>query len=268
MTILPLLVAVGLSFSKYDMLTNPTSVGWDNYTSLFSDPTFWTAIKNTLYFSLGQVPIGTITALAVAVLLNQRFSGVNGVRVAVYLPQAASFVVVSLVWTFMYDPQVGPLNQVIRGLGGDTVYWLTDSSLAMPSLIAMSIWRNLGYFMVIFLSALQSVPSSLLEAAAVDGANTWQRFRHVTLPALRPATTFVVITWFLGALQMFTQSYVMTGGGPVDATQTVVFRIYQEAFLNLNLGKASAIAVLLFIAVLVVAVPMRMYHAHSERRRR
>lgn len=256
-SLLPLVVAFVLSFFSYDMLNSPKFVGVQNYTDMLGDSSFWSAIRHTLYFALVQVPIGTILALSAALLLNQRIAGRNGYRTIVYLPQAASYVVVALIWSFLYDPQVGPIDAALRHLGGPTVQWLTATHLAMPALIIMSIWRNLGYFMVIYLAGLQGIPRELHEAAAVDGASAIVRFRYVTLPLLKPVTGFILITWFLGALQMFTQAYVMTGGGPVDATTTVVYRMYQEAFLFLHVGRASAIAVLLFVVVAVVSLLTR-----------
>ncbi|HEX6446401.1 MAG TPA: sugar ABC transporter permease [Streptosporangiales bacterium] len=256
-TLLPLLVAFGLSFFRYDMLSAPAFVGVRNYTSTFADGSFWAAIGHTLYFAGVQVPVGAVLALAAALLLNQRIAGRDVYRTLVYLPQAASYVVVALIWSFLYDPQVGPVDALLRAAGGPSLPWLTSTHLAMPALILMSVWRNLGYFMVIFLAGLQGIPRELYEAAAVDGASAVARFRHVTLPLLRPVTGFVLITWFLGALQMFVQAYVMTGGGPVDATTTVVYRIYDDAFKFLQVGRASAVAVVLFVVVAVVSLLTR-----------
>ncbi|WP_202889364.1 carbohydrate ABC transporter permease [Actinopolymorpha rutila] len=247
-----------MSLCDYDLLRPPRFVGLHNYTAILTDPAFWSAVRHTLVFALEQVPLGTVVALAVAVLLNQGIAGRDVYRTIIYLPQAASYVVVALVWSYLYDPVVGPVNLVIRDVGWPTVHWLTDAQLAMPSLVIMSIWRNLGYFMVIYLAALQGIPRELREAAAIDGANAVRTFRHVTLPLLRNVTSFVLVTWFLGALQMFTQAYVMTGGGPVEATTTVVFRIYQEAFLYLRVGRASAIAVMLFVVVAVLTLATRL----------
>lgn len=264
-SIVPLGVAVGLSFFDYDMLSAPRFVGLDNYLSVLGDNSFWTAVGNTLAFALEQVPIGTATALAVAVLLNQRLPGRNIYRTIVYLPQAASYVVVALVWSFLYEPSFGLINQGVRALGGDTVFWLTDTDTAMPALVIMSIWRNLGYFMVIFLAALQGIPTELKEAAAVDGASAWSTFWHITLPLLSNVTGFVLITWFLGALQMFTQAYVMTGGGPVDATTTIVYRVYQDAFQFLRLGRACAIAVMMFLTVALATLVTRRFTGRRGR---
>jgi len=256
--LIPLGVAVALSFTRYDLFDPPVFVGLLNYQQLFADQVFWTAAGNTVQFAVGQVTVGVVVAVAVAVLFNQRVAGGTALRSLVYLPQAASYVVVALIWTMLLDPIAGPLSQLTEALTGDRLSVLTNQSLAMPSIIVMSLWRNLGYFMIILLAALKSVPEDLLQAAEVDGAGSWRRFVHITLPGISSAVIFVAITWFLGALQMFTQAYVMTGGGPVNATRTLVYLMYDNAFAALQLGKASAIAVLLFGTVVVLSAVVRL----------
>lgn len=258
-TLVPLAGAVVLSFTQYDLLTTPRFVGLDNYRQVLDDPVFWTAVGNTVKFAVGQVAVGVVVAISVALLFNQALHGGQLMRTLVYLPQGASYVVVALTWTLLFDPVAGPLSRLGQAFTGEPIHFLTDESLAMPSIIVMSFWRNLGYFMIIILAALKAVPRELHEAAEVDGASPIRRLVHVTLPQIRSATIFVVITWFLGALQMFTQAYVMTGGGPVNATKTIVYLMYQEAFAALNFGKASAIAVLLFGTVVLVAGAVRLF---------
>jgi len=257
-SIVPLVAAIGLSFTSYDLFSTPQFIGLRNYQQLFGDPVFWTAVRNTLAFAVGQVSVGIVVVIFVALLFNQALRGGAVMRTIVYLPQAASYVVVALVWNLLLDPLSGPVSRFAEAVTGDRLSVLTSSNLALPAIVVVSLWRNLGYFMVIVLAALQSVPNELLEAAEVDGAGPASRFRWVTLPEIASAVVFVAITWFLGALQMFTQSYVMTGGGPVNATRTVVYIMYDQAFAALNLGKASAIAVLLFGSVVVVSVSLRM----------
>jgi len=256
--IIPLLAAAYFSFTDYSLLAPPKWVGLHNYRSVLSDPVFWESVKNTLFFALSQVAIGIVVALLVAALFNGALFGGSVMRTLIYLPQAASYVVVALVWNLLLDPAVGPINRLVTALGHSPVYFLTDAGLAMPSIVVMSMWRNLGYFMIIILAALKSVPTELLEAAEMDGASAIRRFFSVTLPTISGVVSFVAITWFLGALQMFTQSYVMTGGGPVNATRTVVYRIYDEAFTNLNVGKASAIAIILFVIVVALSLLLRV----------
>ena len=258
LSITPLVVAIVLSFTHYDLFTAPQFIGFTNYRSLFRDDDFWQALGNTVTFAVGQVGIGVVVAIAVALLFNQSLAGGSVMRTIVYIPQAASYVVVALLWTMLLDPAYGPIDRLLQALGARPLYFLTSSELAMPSIIVMSLWRNLGYFMVIILAALKAVPRELLEAAAIDGAGPVGRFFYITLPGIASAVVFVAITWFLGALQMFTQSYVMTRGGPVNATKTLVYIMYEQAFAALNIGKASAVAVLLFGAVVVLSVLLRL----------
>ena len=169
-----------------------------------------------------------------------------------------SYVTVALLWSFLYDPYVGPINHVVKLLGGETIHFLTDTSLAMPSIMAMSLWRNVGYYMIILLAGLKAIPPELPEAAQVDGANWFQRLWHVTIPQLASPLLFVAVTWLLGGLQMFTQAYVMTRGGPANATRSIVYDMYESAFSGLDLGRASAIAVLMFTVVMLIALPPRL----------
>src|SRR5699024_2249975 len=218
---------------------------------------FWVTAGNTLYFAVTQVALGTVVALLVALLLSQAMPGNGVMRTIVYLPQAMSYVVVALIWNLLYDPLNGPINGLLEALSFGPVNFLTDSHLAMPSIIAMSIWRNLGYFMIILLAGIQSVSTEMLEAAQMDGAGAMQRFFHITVPQLSNTLLFVVVTWFLGGLQMFTQSYVMTDGGPVNATRTLVFQMYDAAFKAGSIGEATAISVMMFSAVVVVSILLR-----------
>ena len=256
-TLVPLALGVVFSFYEYDLIRPPTFVGLANYTSTLSDPVFWVTAGNTLYFAVTQVALGTVVALLVALLLSQAMPGNGVMRTIVYLPQAMSYVVVALIWNLLYDPLNGPINGLLEALSFGPVNFLTDSHLAMPSIIAMSIWRNLGYFMIILLAGIQSVSTEMLEAAQMDGAGAMQRFFHITVPQLSNTLLFVVVTWFLGGLQMFTQSYVMTDGGPVNATRTLVFQMYDAAFKAGSIGEATAISVMMFSAVVVVSILLR-----------
>jgi ABC-type sugar transport system permease subunit len=237
-SILPLLLACYFSFTDYSMLAPPNWVGFGNYVEIVNDPVFWEAIRNTLSFAVSQVGIGIVVVIMVAALFNGQLFGGPLMRTLIYLPQAASYVVVALVWTLLLDPIAGPINGALAALGSQPIYFLSDTTWAMPSIVIMSLWRNLGYFMIIVLAALKSVPAELLEAAKIDGAGPVRRFFAVSLPSIRGVVSFVAITWFLGALQMFTQAYVMTTGGPVNATRTIVYPMYDDAFTNLNIGMA------------------------------
>lgn len=260
----PLLLAFYFSLTSYTLLSAPQWVGMANYVSIVQDPVFWEAIRNTLSFAASQVVVGIVVVVLVAALFNGALFGGPVMRTIIYLPQAASYVVVALVWNLLLDPSVGPINSLLFGMNLSPVYFLSDPAWAMPSIVVMSMWRNLGYFMIIVLAALKSVPSELLEAAKMDGANAVQRFWTISLPSIRGVVAFVAITWFLGALQMFTQSYVMTRGGPVNATRTIVYLMYDEAFTNLSIGKACAMAVMLFLLVVTLSLVLRLIFRPKE----
>jgi ABC-type sugar transport system permease subunit len=265
-SVLPLLLAFGFSLTDFNLLSSPHWVGFRNYASIVNDPVFWESIGNTLEFAVSQVGIGIVVVLMVAALFNGYLFGGPLMRTIIYLPQAASYVVVALIWTMLLDPAVGPINQAITGMNGNPIYFLSDPNWAMPSIVVVSLWRNLGYFMIIVLAALKSVPAELLEAAKIDGAGPVRRFFSVSLPTIKGVVSFVVITWFLGALQMFTQSYVMTTGGPVNATRTIVYLMYDDAFTNLEIGKACAMAVMLFLLVVVMSFVLRLVFRPAEDR--
>lgn len=264
--IIPLIVAFFLSFTRYDLFNQPTWVGWANYRSLVTDPDFFTVSFNTFYFAVGQVLIGIVVAFFVAMLFNHQLTGNALMRTTVYLPQAMSYVIVALLWSFLYDPFNGPINAFIHELTGHKLYFLTDTNLAMPSILAMSLWRNLGYFMIILLAGLKAIPPELIEAAQIDGAGAWRRLIHVTIPQMKNPLIFVGVTWFMGGLQMFTQSYVMTQGGPGNATRTMVYELYESAFTNLDIGRASAVSMILFMIVVLFGLPTRIA-AHLQHRR-
>lgn len=266
--IFPLGLAAVFSFTRYDLVSSPEFVGLANYHSLFESSSFRNSVWNTLYFAVGQVIIGIVVAFFVAMLFNRELAGGAIMRTTIYLPQAMSYVIVALIWSFMYDPIYGPLNIALRGMGFDTVHFLTSTELAMPAIIFLSLWRNLGYFMIILLAGLQAVPEELIEAAHLDGAGALTRIWHVVVPQMRNTLFFVAITWFTGGLQMFTQSYVMTQGGPVQSTRTVVYHMYESAFLSLNIGEASAVAVLMFLFVVAFGVPVRLWSAIKARKER
>lgn len=256
--VIPLLLAGYLSLTSYNLLQPPRFVGLKNYRDLFADPVFHKAIGNTLYFAIGQVAVGIVVAFFVAMLFNRPLMGGAAARTVIYLPQAMSYVTVALLWTFLYDPFIGPINAVLRELGSGPIYFLTNTELAMPSIMGMSLWRNLGYYMIILLAGLKAIPEELLEAAQIDGAGWWAKLTHVIIPQMVNPLFFVAVTWFMGGLQMFTQAYVMTQGGPVNSTRTVVYHMYEAAFTQLSVGQASAVAVLLFGFVMAIALPVRL----------
>lgn len=257
---IPIIASFVLSFTSFGLrdLRNPIGasfVGLENYLALLADGEFRQALVNTAIYVVGGVPLTLIAGLAIAVALNGavvRFR--TFFRVGYYLPVVTSIVAIAVVWRFVLDPGQGLLNLLLRQAGFAGANWLGDPSLAMPSIIAMIIWKNAGFSMVIFLAGLQTIPTSLYEAARIDGAGRWAEFRHVTLPGLRPTILFSTVTTTIGYLQVFEEPFVMTGGGPLNTTVSIAQYTYQEGFSFFHQGYAAAIAYVLFVIVAVVAV--------------
>ncbi len=255
----PILASFVLSFTSFGLkdLANPvgsTVVGLKNYVDLFSDPVFWTALFNTFYFVIVGVPLTLVFGLLIATALNRGVSRFRTVfRVGYYLPVITSIVAIAVVWRFLLDPDVGLINMALGGLGINGPAWLADPVLAMPSIIAMAVWRNLGFAMIVFLAGLQAIPAMLYEAAAIDGAGRWQGFRYVTLPMLRPTILFMTVITTIGYLQLFEEPFVMTNGGPLDKTLSITMYMYQQGFTFFHQGFASSIAYVLFVIVAFVA---------------
>lgn len=249
-----------LSFTEFGLrdLTNPIGtsfVGLENYAELLSDDKFLKALVNTAVYVVGGVPLTLAAGLAVAVALNgavRRFR--TFFRVGYYLPVVTSIVAIAVVWRFVLNPDQGLLNLLLRQLGLQGQNWLGDPALAMPAIIAMIVWKNMGFAMVIFLAGLQTIPTALYEAARIDGAGKWAEFRNVTLPGLRPTILFATVTTTIGYLQVFEEPFVMTGGGPLDRTVSLAMYIYQEGFSFFHQGYAAAVAYVLFVIVAVIAV--------------
>jgi multiple sugar transport system permease protein len=255
----PILAAFFLSFTSFGLrdLANPIGasfVGLQNYLDLFSDPKFWKALFNTFYFVAVGVPLTLAIGLLIANALDRgvtRFR--TAFRVGYYLPVITSIVAIAVVWRFLLNPDVGLLNMLLGAIGINGPAWLADPVLAMPSIIAMAVWRNLGFAMVVFLAGMQAIPAVLYEAAAVDGATRRQAFRFVTIPMLRPTILFMTVITTIGYLQLFEEPFVMTAGGPLDATLSVTMYMYQQGFTFFHQGYASAIAYVLFIIVAIIA---------------
>lgn len=248
----PIIDAFYLSLHRYNLLEPPVWDGLGRYALLLDDERFIKALGNTLLFAVMTVPLGTVISLLLAVLINQPLRAIYLFRTAYYLPVVTSFVAVSFIWLWIYEPQFGLLNQFLERAGLPTFAWLRDPNTAMLSIAILSIWKNAGYNMIIFLAGLQGVPEYLYEAAEIDGAGPVQRFWHITVPMLSPTTFFVFVVYFIGALQMFTQSWILTQGGPLDSTLTVVYLIYQNGFEFLKMGSAAAMSVILFILIAIV----------------
>lgn len=243
----PMLRVLFLSFFDYDLLSAPEFVGLDNYRFLLEDQRFHGIVGNSIFYLLGTYVPTLLLALALALALNTRMRGSAVLRLAYFLPVAMSWVVTAVIWRLIYHPD-GLMNQLL----GLDVSWLTSSTAAPYALVIMAIWKETGFFLIIFLAGLQSIDSTLYEAARVDGAGPYGQFRHVTLPLLRPVSAVACVLAIYRGGQVFDPQYVMTGGGPGSATEVINLYIYRTAFVNARMGRASAVAVVLFI-VLVVA---------------
>ena len=253
-TLGPVLAAFGISFTDWDVLTSPRFVELENYQRLVNDPTFARALKNTVYYVGGMVPISTALSLFFALMMNQKLRGITLYRTAYFMPVVSSTVAVALVWSWIYSRDFGLLNYVLRQVGIEPLGWLSSTTWAMPAVILMSIWGNLGVGIVIFLAGLQSISQTYYEAAEVDGASRWQQFRRITLPLITPSLFFYFIITMIGAFQAFEQIYIMTRGGPVNSTTTMVYYIYRNAFRNFKMGYASAQAIVLFLVIMVLTL--------------
>ncbi len=259
--ILPIFAAAYYSLTDYDLMSPPRLAGLKNYNSLLSDTRYPRAITNTLYFAFGTVPSGVVTSLFLAVLINRQIRGIYTYRALFYMPVVSSFVSVALIWLWMYEPQFGLLNEIFEALGLPRLKWLRAAPTAMLSIIVMSVWKNMGLNMVIYLAGLQGIPPHLYEAAEIDGAGSISTFFRITLPLLAPTTFFVVLVYFIGALQIFVQVFIMTTGannetfgGPLDSTITVVILVYVNAFSYLRMGFASAMSFVLFLVIGVITL--------------
>lgn len=252
--IIPSLYALYLSFTEYSIIQAPEWIGLDNYLNLLQDDEFFFSLKNTLVYTAGTVIPSAALAFGFALLLDSKIRGLGFFRTLYYIPQVASWVAISMIWIYMFNPSFGLVNFLLTQLGIPKLGFFNDPGLAMPSIILVSIWRNLGYDIVIYLSGLQGIPSSYYEAAQVDGANSWEQFRYITWPLLKPTTVFIVIITGIFALQAFDQIYVLTAGGPADATITAVFTIWRQAFQYGRMGYASAMAFVLFIVIFVLSI--------------
>ena len=243
------------------------NLGNQRYVVLAHDPTFLRSIINNIFFALVVIPLQTGLGLLLALLVNQKLKGRNFFRTIYFSPVVTSLVVISIVWTFLYDKNVGLMNQMLKTVSFGTlgpVDWLGNPSTAMLAIIIMSVWQGVGLQMILFLAGLQEIPEQLYEAASIDGANGWQRFLNVTLPGLRNVSVFIIIAITIAAFQLFSQVWVMTQGGPNGATSTVMFDIVQQGFVEQNIGYASAMSVLFFLFIIAIALVQR--YATRERK--
>ena len=248
--IIPVICSFGLSFTKWDLLNPIQFVGFENYRNLFAEPLFYKILVNTIVFALSTSILGVIIPLVLACILNSKIRGSEFYKTAYFLPFITPMIVIGIVWEWIFDPNIGILNHVLHL----HINWLYNTHFAMPALIIVSVWKLIGYNMIIFLSSLSSISQSMFEAAKIDGASPVQTFVNVTVQLLSPSIFFVVIITAISSFQIFDLIYLMTEGGPLDSTNVLVYAIYKNAFEYFNVGKASAIAYVLFVIILLLTV--------------
>jgi len=267
LTLAPVITAFALSFMDWDAFSTPEWTGLKNFQRLLRDESTKVALKNTVYYALGHVPLTMLAALGLALLLNRRIGGVGFFRAAAFFPYITSMVAVAIVWNMLFHPEFGPVNQLLHVIGvTDAPGWTTTTAWAMPAVIVTSVWRDMGYYMVLYLAGLQAIPQEYYEAAKVDGANAWQRFRAVTLPGLRPVTFLVLILLTVQSFKVFDLIVVMTDGGPGRATLVLSQQIYRIGIVEGEFGYASAISLVLFLLVLILTVAQFWFNNRRERR--
>lgn len=255
-TLIPVVYAFVLAFMEWDGVNEMKFVGFQNFVRLFSDKNFIQAFWHTIVYVACNVPLTIVCSLALALLLNSKIFGRNFFRTVSFFPYVASLVAVAAVWNFLFNPSMGPVNQVLSSLGVENLpKWAAGKDTAMLTVILFSVWKNMGYYMVIFLAGLQGVNPELYEAASLDGANKWQQFCNVTLPQISPTTFFVTIMVVISSFKVYNEVYMITQGGPGTSTLVLVYQIYNEAFVGTpEYGYASAISMVLFLMVLIVTL--------------
>jgi len=256
-TIGPMVVSLGLSFTQWDMLSAPQWTGFSNFSRMLSgaDPLFWQTVRVTAFYTVLAVPlIAIVASLGLAILLNRPMRGIGIVRTIFYLPNVVPLVANAVLWLFIYNPQWGLLNEVVGLVGIPPQQWIFDENQVIPGLVLMAMWTSSGAAMIVYLAGLQGIPQHLYEAVAIDGGGPWARFRHVTLPLITPLILFNVVLTFIGSVQTFIQPYIMTNGGPSNASLFYMLYVYRTAFQDQDMGYACALAWFLFVCIAVVSV--------------
>ena len=244
--IIPVICSFGLSFAKWDLINPIVFAGLDNYREIFTEPLFFKILVNTVVFAVSTSVLGVIIPLILACILNSKIRGSEFFKTAYFLPFITPMIVIGIVWEWIFDPNIGLLANVLN----IHINWLYDPNWAMPALIIVSVWKLIGYNMIIFLASLAGISNSMFEAAKIDGANHFQTFKNVTVPLMAPSIFFVIIITAVSSFQIFDLIYIMTQGGPLDSTNVMVYAIYKNAFEYFNIGKTSAIAYVLFFIIL------------------
>lgn len=252
-TLGPIIVSLFLSFTNYNLLNDPKWIGVDNYVKMYGERLFWQSLRVSAIYSIVSVPLGMTIALFLAILLNRKMRGIYTLRSIYYLPTVISGVGVAMLWRWIFNGQYGVINTLLRNFGIKGPNWLLDENYALIALIITSVW-GVGGTMLIFLAGLQGIPVEINEAAEIDGAGKWAQFRYITLPMISHVTFFNLVLGIIGALQVFTDAYVITGGGPNNATLFISVYLYRHAFQFLNFGYAAALAWVLFLIVMVLTL--------------
>ncbi|MEP6857593.1 MAG: sugar ABC transporter permease [Gemmatimonadales bacterium] len=260
----PIVFALVLVFLRWDLVTAPSFAGFDNLRMLANDGRFWRAVANTFVFLSIHVPLQIVTALGLALALNRKLAGRGFWRAAFFLPVVISGAVVAILWSNLYATDVGLINKLLVKIGLTPVSWLTDPNTAMPAIAVMVTWKNVGFYVIIYLAGLQYIPRSCQEAIEIEGASAWQRFRYLTLPSLLPQTILVVTLSTINGFQLFIEPYVMTGGGPLRRTYSVVLYLYTNAFAYQKMGYAATIGVALALIIGVVVFIQRRVIGKAE----
>ncbi|HMJ19848.1 MAG TPA: sugar ABC transporter permease [Gemmatimonadaceae bacterium] len=260
----PIVFALVLVFLRWDLVTAPSFAGFDNLRMLANDGRFWRAVANTFVFLSIHVPLQIVTALGLALALNRKLAGRGFWRAAFFLPVVISGAVVAILWSNLYATDVGLINKLLVKIGIAPVSWLTDPNTAMPAIAVMVTWKNVGFYVIIYLAGLQYIPRSCQEAIEIEGASAWQRFRYLTLPSLLPQTILVVTLSTINGFQLFIEPYVMTGGGPLRRTYSVVLYLYTNAFAYQKMGYAATIGVALALIIGAVVFIQRRVIGKAE----
>jgi multiple sugar transport system permease protein len=253
-TLLPILASLGLTFTEWDLITSPKFVGFSNFIRLAGDAKFWRALGHTLQFIIGYIPLVMVAALSVALLLNQKLIGRKPLRTAFFIPVVSAWVAVALLWMWIFNPKFGLLNYLLALIGISGPAWLYDPAWAMPAIILTSVWKDTGFFMIMFLAGLQNIPEIYYEAAKIDGAGSVARFFRITLPLLTPTAFFAMIIALINSFQVFDQIWIMTQGGPAGSTTVVVEQIVRNAFNYSRMGYAATVSWALFLLVLITTL--------------
>ncbi len=265
LTMVPVVSLFYFAFTEWNAFGKATFVGGANFAHMMRDPSFWTALWNTFYYTALHMPLTLAASLGLALLLNRKLRGVAFFRTAAFFPYITSIVAIAVVWNMLFSPEFGPVNQFLRLIGiQNPPGWTASADWSMPAVIIVGTWREMGYYMLLFLAGLQTIPRELYEAARVDGTNAWQRFWNVTIPCLRPTTFFVTVMLTIGSFKVFDLILVMTDGGPGQSTLVLSQFIFQKGFEENSYGYASAISIVLFAICILITIVQYLYNKRVE----